>query len=81
MKIVLKMMEQDTAESSVEKLDQESLSTVAGLARAIREKEAYIEDLEKNLKDEKKNALKNDRRGAACNAHRTRPVINDLGRW
>jgi hypothetical protein len=55
---VLKMMEQDTAESSVEKLDQESLSTVAGLARAIREKEAYIEDLEKNLKDEKKTLLK-----------------------
>jgi len=55
---LLKMMEQDTAESSVEKLDQQELSTVAGLARAIREKEAHIEDLERQLKDEKKALLK-----------------------
>jgi len=55
---LLKMMEQDTAESSVEKLDQQELSTVAGLARAIRDKEAHIEDLERQLKDEKKALLK-----------------------
>ena len=55
---LLSMMEQDTAESSVETLDQESLGTVAGLARAIRDKEAYIEGLEKTLKDEKKALLK-----------------------
>lgn len=55
---LLAMMEQDTAESSVENLDQDSLSSVAGLARAIRDKEALIEDLENKLKDQKKQLLK-----------------------
>jgi len=55
---LLAMMEQDTAQSSVENLDQDSLSSVAGLARAIRDKEALIEDLENRLKDQKKQLLK-----------------------
>jgi len=44
--------------SSVEKLDQGDLTTVAGMARAIREKEAEVAELEQNLKSEKKALLK-----------------------
>ena len=35
--------------SSVEKLDQGDLTTVAGMARAIRDKEAEVADLEQKL--------------------------------
>ena len=44
--------------SSVEKLDQGDLTTVAGMARAIRDKEAEVADLEQKLKAEKKVLLK-----------------------
>ena len=55
---ILSMMEQDTATSQIESLDQESLGSVAELARAIRNKEEHIETLEKTLKDEKKALIK-----------------------
>lgn len=58
---VLKMMEEDfeeTTASSVEKVDQQGLQTVAELARKIRDEEMVIADLEKTLKDTKKNLLK-----------------------
>jgi len=44
--------------SSVEKMDQGDLTTVAGMARAIRDKEQEVADLEQKLKDEKKALLK-----------------------
>jgi hypothetical protein len=44
--------------SSVEKLDQGDLTTVAGMARAIRDKESVVADLEAKLKEEKKALLK-----------------------
>ena len=56
-----KLMEQDfekTIASSVEKLDQQGLTSVAALARTIRDKEAQIEHLELQLKEEKKALLK-----------------------
>ena len=56
-----KLMEQDyeqTVASSVEKIDQQGLTSVAALARTIRDKEATISDLEQRLKDEKKELLK-----------------------
>jgi len=56
-----KLMEQDyeqTVASSVEKIDQQGLTAVAALARTIRDKEARIEALEEELKDEKKSLLK-----------------------
>ena len=40
--------------SSVEKLDQNDLTTVAGMARAIRSKEQEVSELEQKLKLEKK---------------------------
>ena len=40
--------------SSVEKLDQNDLTTVAGMARAIRNKEQEVAELEQKLKLEKK---------------------------
>lgn len=55
------LMEQEyesTVASSVEKLDQQGLSSVAALARTIRDKEAQIEHLESTLKEEKKALLK-----------------------
>ena len=58
---VLKMMEQDfedTIASSVEKIDQKGLTTVAELARQIRDEELYIDDLETDLKAAKKRLLK-----------------------
>jgi hypothetical protein len=58
---IFEQMEQDFEESlatSVEKLDQGDLTTVAGMARAIRDKEKAINDLEQKLKDEKKALLK-----------------------
>ena len=56
-----KMMEQDfenTLATSVEKLDQQGLTSVAALARQIRDAEERIESLEKDLKAEKKVLLK-----------------------
>gem|GEM_PF-350572 len=56
-----KLMEQDfeqTNATSVEKIDQQGLTSVAALARTIRDKEAKISDLEQTLKDEKKTLLK-----------------------
>jgi len=56
-----KMMEQDfeeTLATSVEKLDQEGLTSVAALARQIRDKEQRIASLEDELKAEKKALLK-----------------------
>lgn len=56
-----KLMEQDfeeTLASSVEKLDQQGLTSVAALARQIRDKEDRISSLEEDLKAEKKALLK-----------------------
>ena len=56
-----KLMEQDfeeTLASSVEKVDQQGLTSVAALARQIRDKEERIQNLEETLKDEKKALLK-----------------------
>ena len=55
-----KLMEQDfeqTNATSVEKIDQQGLTSVAALARTIRDKEAKISYLEQTLKDEKKTLL------------------------
>ena len=56
-----KLMEQDfekTIATSVEKIDQQGLTSVAALARTIRDKEVQIEHLELQLKEEKKTLLK-----------------------
>jgi 16S rRNA C1402 N4-methylase RsmH len=56
-----KLMEQDfeeTRASSVEKVDQQGLTSVAALARQIRDKEERIQGLEETLKEEKKTLLK-----------------------
>ena len=56
-----KMMEQDfeeTSASSIEKIDQQGLTSIAELARTIRDKESNISDLEQRLKAEKKDLLK-----------------------
>jgi len=58
---IFDQMEADFEQSlanSVEKLDQGDLTTVAGVARAIRDKEQEISVLEQKLKDEKKALLK-----------------------
>ena len=58
---IFDQMEEDFEQSlatSVEKLDQGDLTTVAGMARAIRDKEKGIADLEQTLKEEKKALLK-----------------------
>jgi hypothetical protein len=58
---VLKMMEEDfedTIASSVEKIDQQGLQTVAELARKIRDHEAQIENLEQLAQSLKKELLK-----------------------
>ena len=55
------LMEQDFEEnqaSSIEKVDQQGLTSIAALARSVRDKEATISDLEQRLKDEKKALLK-----------------------
>ena len=54
------LMEQDFEEnqaSSIEKVDQQGLTSIAALARSVRDKEATISDLEQRLKDEKKALL------------------------
>ena len=58
---IFDQMEEDFEQSlatSVEKLDQGDLTTVAGMARAIRDKEKGVADLEQKLKEEKKALLK-----------------------
>ena len=58
---IMSMMEQDfenTIASSVEKLDQEGTTTVASLAREIRNTEERVADLEKDLKKAKEQLLK-----------------------
>jgi hypothetical protein len=58
---ILKMMEKDFEDnvlSSVDKVDQQGLNTVAELAREIRNQEAQIANLEKLAKDLKKSVLK-----------------------
>jgi hypothetical protein len=58
---IMSMMEQDfesTIASSVEKLDQEGTTTVASLAREIRNTEELVADLEKDLKKAKEQLLK-----------------------
>ena len=49
---------EDTLSNSVEKIDQQGLTSVAALARTIRDKEARISDLEQTLKEQKKELLK-----------------------
>ena len=49
---ILRMMEKDFEEnvlSSVEKVDQQGLSSVASLAREIRDKEAQVANLEQSI--------------------------------
>jgi len=56
-----RLMEQDfenTAASSVDKIDQQGLTSVAALARTIRDKEERISFLEQSLKEEKKTLMK-----------------------
>ena len=55
-----KLMEQDFEENaaSVEKIDQQGLTSVAALARTIRDKEQLISDLEQTLKEVKKQLIK-----------------------
>ena len=55
---ILSMMEQDTADSAIESIDQEAIATVAAMARAIRQKEELLSSLEQQVKDEKKALLK-----------------------
>jgi len=55
------LMEQDFEQnlaSSVEKIDQSGLNTVAGLARQIRDQEKIIAELDRQLKEKKKSLLK-----------------------
>jgi len=51
------LMEEENSQS-VENVDQADLSSVAGIARSIREKEELISDLEQTLKSEKKSLMK-----------------------
>jgi hypothetical protein len=58
---ILDQMEADFEEklaSSVEKLDQGDLTTVAGMARAIRDQEETVAELEQKLKSEKRALMK-----------------------
>jgi hypothetical protein len=58
---IFEQMEADFEQSmasSVEKLDQGDLTTVAGMARAIRDKEVTVAELEEKLKAEKKALMK-----------------------
>ena len=49
---------EDKQATSIEKVDQKGLTSVASLARQIRDKEVKIEALEKSLKDFKKDLQK-----------------------
>lgn len=58
---IFDQMEADFEEkmaTSVEKLNQGDLTTVAGMARAIRDKEAEVNELEQKLKNEKRALMK-----------------------
>ena len=58
---ILKLMEEDFEQefaSNLEKADGGILRTVAELARAIAAKEAEVADIERQLKDSKKELLK-----------------------
>ena len=58
---IFEAMEEDFEKklnTSVERLDQSGLNSVAGLAKSIREQEDHVERLEQQLKDEKKKLLK-----------------------
>ena len=58
---ILRMMENDFEEkeaTSIEKMDQKSLKTVAELAREIVTQETRVDFLEQSLKDAKKGLLK-----------------------
>ena len=57
---ILDIMEDDFEKtvSSVESVDQNKLTSVASVAKAIKSKEDLIADLEQKLKDEKKSLLK-----------------------
>ena len=45
---------EDTLSNSVEKIDQQGLTSVAALARTIRDKEALVSTLEEKIKARKK---------------------------
>ena len=49
---------EDTLSNSVEKIDQQGLTSVAALARTIRDKEALVSTLEEKIKAEKKSLMK-----------------------
>jgi len=49
---------EDTLSNSVEKIDQQGLTSVAALARTIRDKEALVSTLEEKIKAEKKALMK-----------------------
>tara|TARA_Y100000114_G_C11708136_1_gene302033 strand:- start:263 stop:844 length:582 start_codon:yes stop_codon:yes gene_type:complete len=55
-----KLMEQDFEDkaTAIDKIDQQGLTSVAALARTIRDKESKISDLEQELKEEKKALIK-----------------------
>jgi hypothetical protein len=55
-----KLMEQDFEDkaTAIDKIDQQGLTSVAALARTIRDKESRISDLEQQLKEEKKTLIK-----------------------
>ena len=57
---IMNMMEEDFEKnlSSVEKLDNAGLDTVAGLARKIKQQQDKVERLDRELKDEKQALLK-----------------------
>jgi hypothetical protein len=58
---IFDMMEEDfekNLSNSVEKLDQGDLTTVAGMAKAIRQEEEYIDSLEADLKNARKKLRK-----------------------
>jgi len=57
---IMNMMEEDFEKnlSSVEKLDNAGLDTVAGLARKIKQQQDKVERLDRELKDEKHALLK-----------------------
>lgn len=57
---LMSMMQEDVSNplTSVEKVDQGGLKSVADLAKTIREKEELLKTLEQQLKEEKKNLLK-----------------------
>ena len=77
-----RLMEQDfenTAASSVDKIDQQGLTSVAALARTIRDKEERISFLEQSLKEEKKTLT--DKAGLNIKSKKTmhEPKLAEVG--